>query len=143
MNPSLVESSYDTIQERVTYLPENYVRLGTQYVETAPDIDPLERFAESRWSLQPSLVLNVVVGTKRFRIRRPISVRVYREGSLFFAENENLVICGTGADPTNAVEDLYMHLVHFSEYYESLDEDQLTGDALRLKDLYHDLLIEE
>ena len=81
--------------------------------------------------------------TKRFYTPIPIAVKAYRDEDFFFAENENLAVCGTGDTPQDALQDLALHITHFFEYYKNLDNSQLAGDALRLKNLYKNLLIEE
>jgi thioredoxin reductase len=73
---------------------------------------------------------------------RPISINIYCDDDLDFAENENLAVCGTGNNIEDAIENLKKHIVHFYEYYRKMDEDKLIGEALRLKDLYADLFIE-
>lgn len=142
MNPSLVEDTYDVIKERMAYVPENYKSSSVLEVETASAIDLQQVFSQSR-KHQPVPVWRLQVGTKKFYIPRPISVKIYRDEDLFFAENENLVVCGTGNTPQDALQDLCLHIIHFFEYYKKLDESKLTGEALRLKELYQNLLIEE
>jgi len=71
------------------------------------------------------------------------SVKAYRDEDFFFAENENLAVCGTGDTLRDALQDLELHITHFFEYYKNLDNSQPAGDALRLKSLYKNLLIEE
>jgi len=68
-------------------------------------------------------------------------VKIYRKDDLFFAENENFVICGTGDTLEDSLQDLCLHIIHFFEYYKKIDKSKLTGDALRLKELYENLLI--
>ncbi len=142
MNLSLVEDTYDVIKERMAYVPENYISSGVSEVKTAPAIDSRQVFIQSR-KHQPVPIWRLQVETKKFYIPRPISVKVYRDEDLFFAENENLVVCGTGDTPQDALQDLCVHIIHFYEYYKKLDESKLAGDALRLKELYQNLLIEE
>ena len=83
------------------------------------------------------------IETRRFCTSKPIAVKVYREEDLFFAENENLAVCGTGTTPQGALYDLALHIIHFYEYYRNIDASKLTGEALKLKNLYQNLLIEE
>ena len=142
MSPSLVESTYDMIKERTAYVPENYIDSKVKEVETASAIDPQQVFNHIK-KYQPSPIWRIFVEAKRFYTPKPITVRIYRDEDLFFAENENLVVCGTGDTPQDALQDLYLHIIHFFEYYKSLDTNKLTGDALRLKALYKNLLIEE
>ena len=56
-----------------------------------------------------------------------------RTGRLFFAENENLAICGTGENKQEAIQDFMIHLIHFYEYYKAIDENKLIGKAISLK----------
>ncbi|ODS31878.1 MAG: hypothetical protein SCARUB_02992 [Candidatus Scalindua rubra] len=65
--------------------------------------------------------------------KNAITVKIYRDDDLFFAENETLVVCGTGDIPQDALQDLCFRIIHFFEYYKKFDESELTGDALRLK----------
>lgn len=73
----------------------------------------------------------------------PIKVRIYSEDNLFFAENETLVIIGTGSSVLEAMDDFCRHIIHFYYYYKKLSLDKITGDAVRLKKLYETLFIEQ
>ena len=73
----------------------------------------------------------------------PIKVRIYSEDNLFFAENETLVIIGTGSSAMAAMDDFCRHIIHFYNYYKKLSWDKVTGDAVRLKNLYKTLFIEQ
>lgn len=141
MNPLLIDS-YEEIKERMEYIPNNYKSTRTLGIDTATVIDPQQIFANSiksyvapLWRLQDKI--------KRFHTSTPIIVKVYRDEDFFFAENENLAVCGTGNTPQDALQDLSLHIIHFFEYYKKLDNSQLIGEALRLKALYQNLLIEE
>ncbi|MBU4293125.1 MAG: hypothetical protein KJ770_03630 [Actinobacteria bacterium] len=139
---TLLVDSYEEIKERMEYMPVNYKSTRAIGVGTATAIDPQQIFANRiksyvapLWRLQSK--------TKRFYTPIPIAVKAYRDEDFFFAENENLAVCGTGDTPQDALQDLELHITHFFEYYENLDNSQLAGDALRLKNLYKNLLIEE
>ena len=139
---SLLADSYEEIKERMEYIPVNYESTGVIGVNTATAIDPRQIFADRikpyiapLWRLQSK--------TKRFYATVPIAVKIYRDEDFFFAENENLAVCGTGYTLQDALQDLALHITHFFEYYKNLDNSQLSGDALRLKALYKNLLIEE
>lgn len=80
-------------------------------------------------------IMRLQEDTRPFYTSKPILVNIYRDGDLFFVENENLVICGTGHTPQEALKDLSQHIIHFLEYYKNLDKSKLIGDALRLKRL--------
>jgi hypothetical protein len=110
-------------------------------IDTAPTIQAEQLFDEIRTA--PAVPLwEIRIEAKRVRIQ-PISVTIYRDGDFFFAENENLAICGTGSTPSEALHDLGHHISYFYKHYKNLSRKQLTGDALRLKDLYENLLLEE
>ncbi len=142
MSPSLVDSIYDDIKERMAYVPKNYIDSKVKEVETASAIDP-QRILSHIKKYQPSPIWRINVETKKFYTPKPIGVRIYRDEDLFFAENENLAVCGTGDTPESALQDLCLHITHFFEYYRKIDRSKLTGEALRLKALYENLLIEE
>lgn len=73
---------------------------------------------------------------------KPIGVHVTQDGPWFFAGNEALNVVGTGTSLEEAVLDLQHHIIHFWEYYGSLQDSQVTGDAVRLKQLFSNLLAE-
>lgn len=142
MSPQLAEYAYDIIKEKAEDIPENYTRSGDSVVVTSPEINPKEVFGHQK-RYQPAPIMKLQEDTRTFRIPKPILVTIYQDEDLFFAENENLVVCGTGHTPQEALNDLCQHVIHFFEYYKNLDESDLIGDALRLKELYKDLLAEE
>lgn len=86
---------------------------------------------------------SVTSKTKRYSASKPIKVHIYSEDNLFFAENETLVVVGTGSSPTEAIDDLCKHIIHFYQYYKRLTIDKLTGDAIRLKKVYETLFVEQ
>ncbi len=142
MSPQLAEYAYDIMKEKAEDIPENYTRSGDSVVVTSPEINPKKVFTHQR-RYQPAPIMRLQENTRKFHTPKPILVTVYQDEDLFFAENENLVVCGTGHTPQEALQDLLLHIIHFFEYYKNLDESNLIGDALRLKELYQDLLIEE
>ncbi len=139
---TLLVDSYEEIKERMEYIPINYKSTRAIGVGTATAIDPQQVFTDrAKPCITPMWRLRSM--TKRFYAPIPIAVKVYCDEDFFFAENENLVVCGTGDTPQEALQDLELHITHFFEYYKNLDNSQLAGDALRLKTLYKNLLIEE
>jgi len=144
MNHSLMEmeDTYNLIKERLSSIPENYKSSGISEVETGQVIDPQQVLTQT-WKYPPALLWRLHTDTKKYYTPKPISVRIYRDEDFFFAENENLAVCGTGITPEEALSDFCLHIIHFFDYYKKLDKNELTGDALRLKELYKDLLIEE
>jgi len=142
MNYVATMDSYQVREERQEYLPANY-RHSEVAVDTAKEIvgEELLRSLPSRQLVTP--LWSVGTPEKRFRTVKPLSVRVYFDDGLFFAENEALLLYGTGMSPDEAITDLGLHIIHFYQYYKNLDWSQITGDALRLKKLYEGLLLGE
>ena len=75
------------------------------------------------------------------KVSRPIKVKIYLEGNMFFVENETLVLIGVGESITDAIDDFSKQVVHFYKYYRKLSWDRVTGDAERLKGLYETLFV--
>lgn len=143
MSLAYVEESYELLKERKSYLPHNYPKSSFEGVETADFIDLYEIFKTWIKSYHKTQLLKVQVDKKEYVVVKPITVKVYCDEDLFFAENENLVVCGTGETQEEAINDMGLHIIHFYEYYNNIEEDKLIGDALRLKRLYEDLFIEK
>jgi hypothetical protein len=141
MSPLLDEYAYDIINELAGHIPENYRRSGDSIDATSPEINPKDVFSQQR-VYKPAPLMKLQENARKFYTPKPILVNIYRDGELFFAENENLVVCGTGHTRKEALEDLSLHIIHFFEYYNKLDKSELIGDALRLKELYQNLLVE-
>ena len=141
MNAPLLVNTAD-LQEQMTPIPGNYKRSTVMKVETDYKTDPMEIYNRVK-RITPTQVWRFSANLKVYRSSKPISVKVYSDGDLFFAENETLAVCGTGDTQHDALQDWALHIVHFYEYYKQLDESQLIGEALRLKELYKSLLVEE
>lgn len=142
MSPSLIEDTYREIKEMFTDVPEKYRGSGVLGVETASGIDPHQVFRQIR-KYQPAPLLKIYTKTKKYYTPKPITVIISHDEGFFFAENDNLDVCGTGDTPVEALNDLCLHIIHFFEHYKKLDKSKLIGDALRLKELYKNLLVEE
>jgi hypothetical protein len=87
-------------------------------------------------------LLKLTIAGHTFLPAKPIGVNVTQDGAWFFAENEALKVVGTGGSLEEAVLDLEHHIVHFWQYYRSLEDSQVTGDAIRLKNIFSSLLAE-
>lgn len=142
MNASFIFGSYEEIKTRQQYIPENYLNLPSPPA-TGVGITLVGQFRQDEVIPKVAVLWAVHSGEKRFRTSKPIQVHVFRDDDLFFAENENLLVCGTGDSAWEAVEDLELHIIHFWKYYSKLSSDRVIGDAKRLKALYKNLLIEE
>ena len=135
----LVEEDYDLMEERKRDLPNNYKSTLVAEVGTAEIIDWQQIFKNKK----TIYIYRLFKENKRYIINNPIAVKIYQDEGLFFTENENLNVCGTGETSQEALADLYLHILHFYNYYREINEERLTENAIKLKKLYHDLLIEE
>lgn len=108
---------------------------SSTYEEEAPVAEPL---------LKPFKfpLFQLRISGRTFFPSKPIGINVTQDGAWFFAENEALNVVGTGGSLEEAVLDLEHHVVHFWQYYRSLQDSQVTGDAVRLKNLFSNLLSE-
>lgn len=143
MSASTIYDSYEEIRTRQKSIPPDLGFSAHSFIETGSEI-PLEEGSRQDQQIPEVAPLWAVhAGEKLYLASRPIRVHVFRDGNLFFAENETLLVCGTGESAWEAVEDLELHIIHFWEYYKKLPWGRVMGDAKRLKHLYGDLLIEE
>ncbi len=79
---------------------------------------------------------------RRYRALPWIEATIYKSDDTYIARNETLRLYGDGASEHKAIEDLSRQIVHFYEFYRTLEPDEATQDALEFKQLYQDLLIE-
>jgi hypothetical protein len=87
-------------------------------------------------------LFQLTISGRTYLPSKPIGTNVTQDGAWFFAENEALNVVGTGGSLEEAVLDLEHHIVHFWQYYRSLQDSEVTGDAIRLKKLFSNLLVE-
>ena len=134
-----IEETYDLIAERKRDLSTNYRSILVAEIGTTNIIDLQQVFKNKK----TIYIYRLFKKNKRYLTNKPIAVKIYQDEGLFFTENENLNVCGTGETSQEALADLYLHILHFYNYYREINEEQLTENAIKLKKLYHDLLIEE
>ncbi|MCK4309474.1 MAG: hypothetical protein KAW42_05825 [Candidatus Atribacteria bacterium] len=134
-----IEETYDLIAERKRDLSTNYRSILVTEIGTTNIIDLQQVFKNKK----TIYIYRLFKKNKRYLTNKPIAVKIYQDEGLFFTENENLNVCGTGETSQEALADLYLHILHFYNYYREINEEQLTENAIKLKKLYHDLLIEE
>jgi hypothetical protein len=134
--------SYQQREEKREYLLQNY-RHSEVKVDTGKEIVAEELFGSLPSQKLIAPLWSVGIPGKKFRTVKPIAARIYFDEGLFFAENDTLLLYGTGMSPEEAIKDLGAHIIHFYEYYRKLDWSQVTGDAIRLKRVYENLLSEE
>ena len=73
---------------------------------------------------------------------KPVSVKIRRGETLFFAENENLGLYATGESRDDAIRAFCEQLIHFYNHYKGLSWNHVTGEARRLKEIYENLFRE-
>jgi hypothetical protein len=80
---------------------------------------------------------------KSYKLSRPITVTIAKEDNLYFVENEALMLYGCGESYQEAIEDLAVDILHFWQYYRNLSSNDVIGTAVKLKEIYDSLTIEE
>ena len=113
---------------------EEHAPLGWQRVEMPRPDPPIT-------DLQPPAVVRVPV--RRFRgshstieASKPVEVTFTLADDLCLAENETLSIYATGETIEDALSDFIDQVVYFFHYYRSLPDDDVIGEAVRLRRLY-------
>jgi len=96
-----------------------------------------------RGAIRSAPIWHVRQKQRCFWLVRPLLVRVRQDEDYFFAENDTLRLMGTGTKPEEALDDFFMHLVHFHQYYMQVSAKQLTGEAKQLKQLFQSIFVEE
>lgn len=85
----------------------------------------------------------IPVGDVSYVAAKPIVLRIYCEGDMYFASNNTLNICGYGSTPEESILEAIKHIAYFYNYYRSLHTDQVIGEAIRLKQVFENLLNRE
>lgn len=112
------------IQRKIFIFPEDRARQDQQI----PLVAPLWGFhIEGKW----------------YKLSLPVQVQISREGDFCFAENEQLVLYGSGETIQEALEDLASDILYFWNYYRRLAWDDVICEGRRLKEIYEKLVIEE
>ncbi len=142
MNTSTINESYEEIKRRQKYFPE-YLDMKSSLIGKDIGVSLEERFRRDQEIFKDAPLWAVHTEVKKFRTSKPIKVHIFKDADFFFAENETLMVYGSGESISEAVEDLGLHIIHFWEYYNNLSWDRVIGEAERLKHLYENLLIEE
>jgi hypothetical protein len=132
--------AYELVKERRAYFPDEYKGASPFVGTAAQSIQPESYFSSGRFDAAP--LMEFRWEQKTYVTPKPILVKVYREDDIFFAENESLVLCGAGASREEAILDFVKHLDYFYNFYKRQNESNLMGDALRLKKIYDNLLVE-
>jgi hypothetical protein len=118
-------------------LPLN-AELKVPEIETYRGFENLPSPNRSRVAYQ--LLLEIDFEGQRRVLARPLRLKLVPEEQGWFAENEALNLFGVGDSPIRAVEDFRRHFEHFLHRYRSLDWSEVSGEGLRLKTLYEELL---
>lgn len=112
-------------------------------VSTGIDSEPDKTYKQTFAHQSFTPVWSVSSGRETYSVLKPIKIHIYFVDKVCFAENEALALIGTGNSHMDAVHDLFRHLIYFYKYYKELADDEVTGDAIRLKELYNELFVEQ
>lgn len=122
-------------------VPLNFRLSGPRRIETGVEVNPFERPGRV---VNPSVpVWQVSAKGCSLRARRPVGVRIRSEGGFYFAENDGLVVSGSGLTAGEALQDFFGQIVHFYRYYRNLRDDQVIGEAAGLKQLFAEVFEEQ
>jgi hypothetical protein len=112
-----------------------------------PEIETYRGFeslpSPDRSRLLYQLLLEIDFQGQRRALAKPLRLKLVHEEEGWFAENEALNLFGVGDSPMKAIEDFRRHFEHFLHRYCSLDWSEVSGEGLRLKDLYRRLLVSD
>lgn len=133
MNLNYINESYAYRDECLDFIPEHFKKdmpsvLTGSGIEVRPASLDFSYIKIPFW--QFSTKSDVIISTK------PVSVKIWKGESLFFAENENLCVFATGDNKAGAIASFCEQLVHFYRHYTKLRDDQVTGEAFRLRKIY-------
>lgn len=130
-----ISESYELRNERLNFVPAQLKR-NLPLVSAASELQvkliarssstmeiPLWRFSSEQFALLSSM---------------PVSVKVSRGETHYFAENDNLWLYATGESRDEAIDAFCDLLVHFYKHYKELDWNSVTGKARRLKEIYEE-----
>ena len=142
MNGLELEQSYQLINDRRQFIPENYESYAC--ISTGADIDLREYFELVASSYSSKVPLWELSGRdKTIYPKEPISLTINMGETLYFAENEKLGIYVTGESRDDAIKAFVEELLHFYDHYKNINWNQVTGEAKRLKKLYNNNFSEE
>ena len=76
---------------------------------------------------------------KLHSLNKPVVLQVKNEGGTYFAENDFLEICGYGDTASEALDDAIKDLAYYYEYYGNLNENEVTGHGVTIRNRFLDL----
>ena len=132
--------AYEQVRKRKEYFPDEYKGVAAYVGTAAQSIQPESYFYSGHFNTAP--LMEFRSEQKHYAASKPILIKVFKVEDVFFAENESLILSGTGTSREDAVLDFVGHVHYFYNFYKRKNENELTGDALRLKKIYENLLIE-
>ncbi len=112
-------------------------------VETGKERMTVEDFQKFMAHGYSTPLWTISTRTRKYKVSKPIKVKIYIEDNLFFAESETMIVVGTGESIADAIDDFGKQIIHFYKYYKRLSWDRITGDAIRVKGLYETLFINQ
>ena len=142
MTSTALVESYERLHDRRSEWPQNYTGATIVVGTASQEIRPEEYFYGHAHKFNLAPLLKFQVSGKTYLINKPILIKMNHEENSFFVENDNLVLCGVGNNREEALDDFLMHLEYFYHFYGRQNERDLTGEALRLKQIYNNLFSE-
>ena len=132
-------NAHEFLHERAVYFPTQFSPIASSPTAIYEEADTVAEYFLKPFKFP---LFRLTVSGRTYFPPKPIGIQVTRDGVWFFAANETLNVVGTGGSFEEAILDLEHHIVHFWQYYRSLQDSQVTGDAIRLKSIFSNLLAE-
>ncbi len=122
------------------YFKFDIQHLWKKSIETADSINVNKILEENTYSVKP--IFKIQINNKIHTLNTPISIKISSDSETFFAENETFSLYGCGENEEEAINDLCIHIAHYYNYYKNIASDKIAGNAIKLKALYKNLLVE-
>ncbi len=134
----LNEIGNDAFSERRRYVPDGYLLREIDQTWEEAITEPQVAAASSVTAVSTVQVRNV-----RLRTTRPFPVKVTMTDDYFYLESEGLCVYAVGKTYPEAHQEFCEQVVDIFRHYQGLSEDEVIGEARRLRRLYTALFIEE
>ena len=122
------------------YFKFDIKHLWKKSIETADSINANKILEEKSHPIKP--IFKIQINNTPHALNTPISVKISSDSESFFAENETLSLYGCGDTEEEAINDLCVHIAHYYEYYKNIAADKIAGNAIKMKALYENLLMD-
>jgi len=135
---SLNEIGNDIFSERKAHVPDGYLLRESDQTGEEATTEPQVAAASSVIAVSTVRVRNV-----RLRATRPFPVKLTMTDDYFYLESEGLCVYAIGKTYAEALQEFCEQVVDIFRHYQGLSDDEVIGEARRLRRLFTGLFIEE